>query len=111
MKLKDLIKEASVSPSYNKFINGGWRVLEDILGPVSSEYSELMKSSEWNNFWNALQKGDPKAGKEYFSKVSAKIDKLMKRRIKKIEDEVKDHKKRITQGMVRFMKSGKKLKV
>ena len=35
----------------------------------------------------------------------------MKQRIKRIEDEVKNHKKRITQGMVGFMKMGKKLKV
>ena len=111
IKLKKLLKEASVSPSYSKFINGGWKILETILGPNSEEYWTLMKSREWNNFWDGLRKGDPKAGKEYFLSVSAKIDQLMKRRIKKIEKEVKDHKKRMTQGMVKFMRTGKKFKV
>ena len=35
----------------------------------------------------------------------------MKQRIKKIENGVKEDKKRITQGMVKFIKMGKKLKV
>ena len=109
IKLKKLIKEASLSPSYNKMYRG-WMILHDILGPTSEEYKKLVHDSVFKKWWDALEIGAPEAIK-LFPKVTAKVDSLMKQRIKRIEDEVKNHKKRITQGMVRFIKMGKKLKV
>ena len=109
IKLKKLIKEASLSPSYNKMYRG-WMILHDILGPTSKEYKKLVHDSVFKKWWDALDRGKPEAIK-LFPKVAAKVDSLMKQRITRIEKEVKDHKKRITQGMVRFMKMGKKLKV
>ena len=109
IKLKKLIKEASLSPSYNK-MHREWTVLQDVLGPTSKEYKKLIHDSVFEKWWKAVFKGDPEAIK-LFPKVAAKVDSLMKQRIKRIEKEVVDHKKRITQGMVKFMKMGKKLKV
>ena len=88
----------------------GWTILHDVLGPQSKEYSKLIKSPVFTKWWDALHYGKPEAIK-LFPKVAAKVDSLMKQRITRIEKEVKDHKKRITQGMVKFMKMGKKLKV
>ena len=109
IKLKKLIKEASLSPSYNKMYRE-WDVLQDVLGPQSKEYSKFIKSPVFTKWWDALHYGKPEAIK-LFPKVAAEVDSLMKQRIKRIEKEVVDHKKRITQGMVGFMKMGKKLKV
>ena len=109
IKLKKLLKEASLSPSYNKMYRG-WMILHDILGPTSKEYKQLVNDSVFKKWWDALHYGKPEAIK-LFPKVAAEVDSLMKQRIKRIEDEVKNHKKRITQGMVRFIKMGKKLKV
>ena len=40
IKLKKLLKEASLSPSYNKMYRG-WTILHDVLGPQSEEYKNL----------------------------------------------------------------------
>ena len=109
IKLKNLLKEASLSPSYNKMYRE-WTVLQDVLGTVSDEYKKLVHSPLFKKFWDAVHRGEPEAIK-LFPKIAATVDTLMKQRIKRIEKEVKDHKKRITQGMVKFMKMGKKLKV
>ena len=109
IKIKKLIKEASLSPSYNKMYRG-WIILHDILGPTSKEYKQLVNYSVFKKWWDALDRGKPEAIK-LFPKVAAKVDSLMKQRIKKIEKGVVEDKKRITQGMAKFMKMGKKLKV
>ena len=109
INLIKLLKEASLIPSYNKMYRG-WTILHDVLGPQSNEYSKLIKSPVFTKWWDALHYGKPEAIK-LFPKVAAEVDSLMKQRIKRIEKEVVDHKKRITQGMVKFMKMGKKLKV
>ncbi len=109
IKLKKLLKEASLSPSYNKMYRE-WTVLQDVLGTVSDEYKKLIHLPLFKKWWDALHRGKPEAIK-LFPKVAARVDSLMKRRITRIEKEVVDHKKRITQGMVKFMKMGKKLKV
>ena len=109
IKLKKLLKEASLSPSYNKMYRG-WTILHDVLGPQSEEYKKLVHDSVFNKWWDAIHRGKPEAIK-LFPKVAAEVDSLMKQRIKRIEKEVVDHKKRITKSMVGFMKMGKKLKV
>ena len=109
IKLKKLIKEASLSPSYNKMYRG-WMILHDILGPTSKEYKQLVNDSVFKKWWDALHYGKPEAAK-LFPKVLAAVEKMMHQRNVRMEKEVVDHKKRITQGMVRFMKMGKKLKV
>ena len=109
IKLKKLIKEASLSPSYNKMYRE-WTVLQVVLGTVSEEYKKIVHDSVFKKWWDALHRGEPEAIK-LFPKVAAKVDSLMKQRIKKIEKGVVEDKKRITQGMAKFMKMGKGLKV
>ena len=41
IKLKDILKEASLSPSYDK-MHREWTVLQDVLGTVSDEYKKLI---------------------------------------------------------------------
>ena len=55
IKLKDILKEASLSPSYNKMYRG-WTVLHDVLGPQSKEYSKLVKSPVFTNFFRFFQR-------------------------------------------------------
>ena len=77
---------------------------------VSKEYKKLVNEPVFTKWWDALHYGKPEAI-QLFPKVAARVDSLMKRRITRIEKEVVDHKKRITDSMVKFMKMGKKLKV
>ena len=56
IKLKKLIKEVALSPSYNK-MHKGWIVLHDILGPVSKEYKKLIHLPVFTKWWDALHRG------------------------------------------------------
>ena len=109
IKLKDILNEDSVSPSFRKMIDG-WRVLEDILGPQSSEYHKLVNSSIFTKWWESLQAGDPQAIK-LFPTIIKGTENLMNQRNKKMEKEVKDHVKRNVMHLKRFKSMGKKLKV
>ena len=109
IKLKDILNEDSVSPSFRKMIDG-WRVLEDILGPQSSEYHKLVNSSIFTKWWKSLKVGDPQAIK-LFPTIIKGTENLMNQRNKKMEKEVKDHVKRNVMNLKRFKSMGKKLKV
>ena len=86
IKLKKLIKEASLSPSYNKMYRG-WTVLQDVLGPQSKEYSKLVNSSIFKKWWDALHYGKPEAIKLFPTLVGG-VENLMNQRNKRMEKEV-----------------------
>ena len=109
IKLKKLIKEASLSPSYNKMYRE-WDVLQDVLGPQSKEYSKLVNSSIFKKWWDALHYGKPEAAK-LFPKVLTKVEKMMHQRNARMEKEVKSHIKRNEKALKKFASMGNKLKV
>ena len=109
IKLKKLIKEASLSPSYNKMYRG-WTVLHDVLGPVSKEYKKLVNDSVFKKWWDALHYGKPEAAK-LFPKVLTKVEKMMHQRNARMEKELKSHLKRNEVALNKFAKMGNKLKV
>jgi len=109
IKLKKLIKEASLSPSYHKMYKG-WTVLHDILGPVSKEYKKLVHDSVFTKWWDALHRGKPEAIK-LWPKVLIKVEKLMHQRNVRMEKEVKSHIKRNGVALKKFASMGNKLKV
>ena len=109
IKLKKLIKEVALSPSYNKMYRG-WTVLHDVLGPVSKEYKKLVHDSVFTKWWNALHKGDPEAIK-LFPKVLAAVEKMMHQRNARMEKEVKSHIKRNETTLKKFASMGKGLKI
>ena len=109
IKLKKLIKEASLSPSYHKMYKG-WTVLHDILGPTSKEYKQLVNNSVFKKWWDALDRGKPEAAK-LFPKVLATVEKMMHQRNARIEKEVKSHIKRNGVALNKFTKMGKGLKI
>tara|TARA_Y100001963_G_scaffold113032_1_gene156525 strand:- start:1766 stop:2098 length:333 start_codon:yes stop_codon:yes gene_type:complete len=109
IKLKKLIKEDSVSPSFRKMIDG-WHVLEDILGPTSQEYFKLIGTSVFKKWWSSLKAGDPQAIKLFPTLVKG-VENLMNQRNKKMEKEVKDHIKRNAMHLKRFASMGKGLKI
>ena len=109
IKLKKLIKEAALSPSYNKMYRG-WTILHDVLGPVSKEYKKLVHDSVFTKWWDALHYGKPEAAK-LFPKVLTKVEKMMHQRNARMEKELKSHLKRNEVALNKFAKMGKKLKV
>ena len=109
IKLKDILNEASVSPSFRKMIDG-WKVLEDILGPTSQEYFKLIGTSVFKKWWSSLKAGDPQAIKLFPTLVKG-VENLMNQRNKKMEKEVKDHIKRNAMHLKRFTSMGKGLKI
>ena len=109
IKLKKLLKEASLSPSYNKMYRG-WTILHDVLGPQSKEYSKLIKSPVFTKWWDALHYGKPEAVK-LFPKVLAVAEKMMHQRNARMEKEVKSHIKRNGVALRKFASMGSKLKI
>ena len=109
IKLKNLLKEASLSPSYNKMYRG-WTVLQDVLGPQSKEYSKFIKSPVFTKWWDALHYGKPEAAK-LFPKVLAAVEKMMHQRNARMEKEVKSHIKRNGVALKKFASMGGKLKI
>ena len=109
IKLKKLIKEASLSPSYNKMYRE-WTVLQDVLGPQSKEYSKLIKSPVFTKWWDALHYGKPEAAK-LFPKILAAVEKAMHRRNMSMEKEVKSHIKSNGVALKKFASMGGKLKI
>ena len=109
IKLKKLIKEASLSPSYNKMYRE-WTVLQVVLGTVSDEYKKLMHDSVFTKWWDALHYGKPEAVK-LFPKVLTKVEKMMHQRNARMEKEVKSHIKRNGVALKKFASMGGKLKV
>ena len=109
IKLKKLLKEASLSPSYNKMYRG-WTILHDVLGPQSKEYSKLIKSPVFTKWWDALHYGKPEAIK-LFPKLLTVVEKMMHRRNARMEKEVKSHIKRNGVALKKFASMGNKLKV
>ena len=109
IKLKNLLKEASLSPSYNKMYRG-WTVLHDVLGPQSKEYSKLIKSPVFTKWWDTLHYGKPEAAK-LFPKVLAAVEKLMIQRNASMEKEVKSHIKSNGVALKKFASMGGKLKI
>ena len=110
IKLKKLIKEASLSPSYNKMYRG-WMILHDILGgPQSKEYSKFVNSSIFKRWWDALERGEPEAIKLFPTLVGG-VENLMNQRNKRMEKEVKSHIKRNGVALKKFTLMGKNLKV
>ena len=109
IKLKNLLKEASLSPSYNKMYRE-WDVLQDVLGPQSKEYSKLIKSPVFTKWWDALHYGKPEAAK-LFPKVLAVVEKMMHQRNARMEKEVKSHIKRNGVALKKFASMGGKLKI
>ena len=109
IKLKKLIKEASLSPSYDKMYRG-WMILHDILGPTSKEYKQLVNNSVFKKWWDALDRGKPEAIK-LFPKVLATVEKMMHQRNARMEKEVKSHIKRNGVALKKFASMGGKLKI
>ena len=109
IKLKNLLKEASLSPSYNKMYRG-WTILHDVLGPQSDEYRKLIKSPLFTKWWDALHYGKPEAAK-LFPKVLAAVEKLMIQRNASMEKEVKSHIKSNGVALKKFASMGGKLKI
>ena len=109
IKLKKLIKEAALSPSYNKMYRG-WMKLHDILGPTSKAYKKLVHDSVFTKWWDALHRGKPEAA-TLFPKVLAAVEKMMHQRNARMEKEVKSHIKRNGVALKKFASMGSKLKV
>ena len=109
IKLKKLIKEASLSPSYNKMYRE-WTVLQDVLGTVSDEYKKLIHLPLFKKWWDALHRGKPEAIK-LFPKLLTVVEKMMHRRNARMEKEVKSHIKRNGVALKKFASMGNKLKV
>ena len=109
IKLKKLLKEDSLSPSYNKMYRE-WDVLQDVLGPQSKEYSKLIKSPVFTKWWDALHYGKPEAAK-LFPKVLAAVEKMMHQRNVRMEKEVKSHIKRNGVALKKFASMGGKIKI
>ena len=109
IKLKKLIKEAALSPSYNKMYRG-WTILHDVLGPTSKEYKKLIHLPVFTKWWDALHYGKPEAAK-LFPKVLTAVEKMMHKRNARMEKEVQSHIKRNGVALNKFAKMGKKLKV
>ena len=109
IKLKKLIKEASLSPSYNK-MHREWTVLQDVLGPTSKEYKKLIHLPVFKKWWDALHYGKPEAAK-LFPKVLTAVEKMMHKRNARMEKEVKSHIKRNGVALKKFASMGGKIKV
>ena len=109
IKLKNLLKEASLSPSYDK-MHREWTVLQDVLGTVSDEYKKLIHLPLFKKWWDALHYGKPEAAK-LFPKVLAVVEKAMHRRNMSMEKEVKSHIKSNGVALKKFASMGGKLKI
>ena len=109
IKLKKLIKEAALSPSYNKMYRE-WTVLHDVLGPVSDESKKLIHLPLFKKWWDALHRGKPEAIK-LFPKLLTKVEKMMHQRNARMEKEVKSHIKRNETTLKKFASMGKGLKI
>ena len=109
IKLKKLLKEASLSPSYNKMYRE-WTVLHDVLGPVSDESKKLIHLPLFKKWWDALHRGKPEAIK-LFPKLLTVVEKMMHRRNARMEKEVKSHIKRNGVALKKFASMGSKLKI
>ena len=109
IKLKKLIKEAALSPSYNKMYKNGI-ILDDLLGPTSEEYKQLVRSQLFKKWWEALDRGKPEAIK-LWPKLLTVVEKMMHRRNARMEKEVKSHIKRNGVALKKFASMGSKLKI
>ena len=109
IKLKDILNEASVSPSFKK-MRDNWKVLEDILGPQSDEYFKLVKSSVFRKWWDSLKRGAPEAI-ELFPTLVKDVQIQMKNNHTKLRKAHEKERKEQFAALKKFTSMGKNLKI